>query len=87
MAEKEKQTYSLCCENNAITIKGVTKVIEISDKEAQLQLSNRTLVIRGDGINITRLDKEQGVVCLDFASLTSISFKQSGGLGLKGLFR
>ena len=86
MAEKEKQPYSLCCENNTLTIKGVTKVIEISDKEAQLNLSANTLFVKGSGINITRLDKEQGVVVLDYVSLTSISFRQSG-VNFKGLFR
>lgn len=86
MAEKEKQPYYLCCENNSITIKGVEKVIEITDKEAQLKLHANTLIVKGNGINITRLDKEQGVVAVDYSSLSSISFRQ-GGMSLKGLFR
>ena len=84
--EKEKQPYSLCCENNTLTIKGVNKVLEITDKEAQLKLASNTLTVKGAGINITRLDKDQGVVALEYSSLASISFRQ-GGVSFKGLFR
>lgn len=82
----EKQSYSLCCDNNLLTVKGVSKVIEITDKEAQLKLASNTLYVKGGGINITRLDKEQGAVALEFTSLSSLSFRQSG-VNLKGLFR
>lgn len=86
MAEKEKQPYSLCCENNVLTVKGVSKLIEVTEREAQLQLSATTLLVKGSGVNLTRLDKEQGVVALEYAALTSLTFRQSG-LNLKGLFR
>lgn len=84
--EKEKQPYSFNCENGVLTVKGVNKVVEITDKEAQLKLSSNTLTVKGAGINITRLDKEQGVVALEYSSLASLSL-HSGGVGLKGLFR
>lgn len=86
MAEKEKQTYSFRCENNSLTINGVSKVIEISEREAQLKLQGDVLVVKGDGLNLARLDKEQGVVAMDYSRLSSLSFK-GGGAGLKGLFR
>ena len=87
MAEnKQTHPYSFTCENNTLTVKGVSKVIEITEKEAQLQLHSDTLLVKGSGINLTRLDKEQGVVAMDYSRLSSLSFRQSG-VNLKGLFR
>ena len=73
-------------QNKTLTITGVSKVIEITDKEAQLKLDSTTLTVKGSGINITRLDKDQGVVAVDYSAITSLSFRQ-GSVGLKGLFR
>lgn len=86
MAEKEKQTYSLCCEHNVLTVKGVTQVIEIAEREAQLKLISNTLFIKGNGLNVTKLDKEQGVVVMEYSSLSSLAFRNSG-VSFKGLFR
>lgn len=86
MADKEKQAYSLCCENNVLTVRGVKQVVEISEKEAQLKLHDNTLSIRGGGLNVVKLDKEQGVVVMEYGSLSSLTFRQ-GGMTLKGLFR
>ena len=85
MAEKQTQPYSLHCENNALTVKGVSKVIEITEREAQLKLVSTTLVIKGEGVNITRLDNEQGVVELQYSRLGSLTFRTAASL--KGLFR
>ena len=86
MAEKEKHLYSLCAENNVLTVRGVKQVVEISEKEAQLKLFDNTLNIRGNGLNVIKLDKEQGVVVMEYVSPTSLAFRQ-GGMTLKGLFR
>lgn len=86
MQEKETQTYSFCCENNLLTVNGVTKVVEITDKEAQLKLRSNTMLVKGGGINITKLDKDKGVVAMEYTQLSSVSFRQSG-VNLKGLFR
>ena len=82
---KELQ-HSLVYDNNTLTVRGIEQVVEISEKEAQFKLSNNTLFVKGNGLNVTKLDKEQGVVVLDVASLASLSYRQSG-LNLKGLFR
>ena len=84
MAEKEK--HSLVYDNNTLTVRGIAQVIEISEKEAQFKLSDKTLVVKGSGLNVIKLDKEQGVVVLEVATLTSLAYRQSG-LSLKGLFR
>lgn len=83
---KQTQPYSIHCENNALSINGVTKVIEITDREAQLKLQTDTLIVKGSGISLTRLDKDKGVVQMDYSRLSSLSFR-SGGVSLKGLFR
>ena len=84
MAEKEK--HSLVYDNNTLTVRGIAQVIGISEKEAQFKLSDKTLWVKGAGLNVTKLDKEQGVVVLEVGTLTSLTYRQ-GGLSLKGLFR
>ena len=85
MAEKEVQ-HSLVYDNKTLTVRGIQQVVEITEKEAQFKLAANTLCVRGSGLNVTKLDKEQGVVVLDVTSISSITYRQSG-LGLKGLFR
>lgn len=85
-AKQQTQPYSLHVENNVLTVNGVTKVIEVTDREAQFKLSSAVLTVKGDGLNITRLDNDKGVVALQYARLSSVSFR-NGGQGLKGLFR
>ena len=81
----EKQ-HSFSFDNNVLTVKGVAQVVEISEKQASLKLTNDTMTVKGSGLNIVKLDKEQGVVALEVSTLSSISFRQSG-VSLKGLFR
>ena len=82
---KQTQPYSIHCENNSLNVTGVTKVVEITDREAQLKLASITLVIKGDGINITSLNNEKGAVSLQYSHLSSVSFRS--GASLRGLFR
>lgn len=88
MPETKQQTqpYSIHCENNSLTVNGVTKVIEVTDREAQLKLSSTVLTVKGDGVNITRLDNDKGVVSLQYTRLGSLSFR-NGSLSFKGLFK
>ncbi|MCH5153259.1 MAG: hypothetical protein J1F68_04810 [Clostridiales bacterium] len=81
----EKQ-YSFNFDNSVLTVKGVQQVMEISDRQAIFKLDGNTLTVKGSGINVTKLDKEQGVVVLEVAALSSLSLRQSG-VNLKGLFR
>lgn len=81
----EKQ-HSLLYENNLLTVRGVTKVVSISDKEAEFKLDKNTLFVRGSGLNVVKLDKEQGVVVLETGALNSLTYR-NGGLGFKGLLR
>ena len=78
--------HSLIYDNNALTVKGVTQVVAISEKEASLKIDGKTLVIRGSGLNVTRLDKEEGVVAFEVTSVSSMTYRSSGA-GLTGLFK
>ena len=84
MADK---VHSLIFDNNTLTIKGIEQVVGISEKEAQFKLSDSTLSIKGSGLNVTKLDKEQGVVSLEVGALSSITYRANALAGFKGLFR
>lgn len=45
-----------------LTITGVEKVYETNENKIQLKVSNSNLLINGEGLNISRLDVETGVV-------------------------
>ena len=81
----EKQ-HSFSFDNNVLTVRGVAQVVEISEKEAVFKLENNTLTVKGSGLNVTRLDREQGVVVLEVSTLSALTYRQSG-ITLKGLFR
>ena len=78
--------HFFCFENNVLTIRGVKQVVEIGEKQAVLKLDGNTLTVRGTGLNVAKLDREQGTVVLEVGALSSLNYKQSG-LSLKGLFR
>ena len=78
--------HSFCYDNNVLTVKGVAQVLEISEKQAIFKLESNTLTVKGSGLNVTKLDREQGVVVLDVSTLAGITYRQSG-VNLKGLFR
>ena len=84
MAEK---VHSLIFDNHTLTIKGIEQVVSISEKEAQFKLSDNSLTVKGSGLNVTKLDKEQGVVALDVSQLASITYRAHALSGIKGLFR
>ena len=84
MSEK---THSLIFDNKTLTVKGVVQVVAISDKEAQFKLADNALTVKGSGLNVIKLDKEQGVVVLEVEQLTSITYRANAFSGIKGLFR
>ena len=84
MAEK---LHSLNFDNHLLTVKGIEQVVEISEKEAQFKLADSTLTVKGSGLNVTKLDKEQGVVVMEVGTLTSLTYRAHALSGIKGLFR
>ena len=77
--------HSLCYEKDILTLRGVVQVVEVAEREGAFKLDNGTVVVKGSGLNIVKLDKEQGIVILETKSLSSIVYKQTPSL--KGLFR
>ncbi len=86
MSEKT-ESHSLNYCNNLLTIHGVQQVVEASAKEVQLRLSDCTLTIHGTGLNVVKLDREQGVVQLETQSLQSLTYRKGSAGGFKGLFK
>lgn len=78
--------HSLNWENGLLTIRGVARVTEISERQAVLRLEGKVLTVRGSGLNVAKLDKEQGVVVMEAASVASIAYHQAG-MSIKGLFK
>ncbi|HIU90758.1 MAG TPA: YabP/YqfC family sporulation protein [Candidatus Fimimonas merdipullorum] len=70
--------------DNLLTVNGVTKVEEVCDKEARLKTADGVLCVKGAGLNVTRLDRESGVVQLECKNLFSLALREKGGI--KGLF-
>lgn len=83
---ERKLPHSLSYSNGTVTVNGVIKVVAVSEKEAQFKLSESSLSIKGSGLNVTKLDREQGVVQLEAGNVQSFTYRQNG-VGLKGLFR
>lgn len=71
-------------DGKTISVAGVVKVVQISEKECMFKLDGTTLTIKGDGLNVTRLDKERGEVVMESDKLHSAVYR--GGASLKGLF-
>lgn len=80
MAEKQSFAY----DGKTINIVGVVRVVQISEKECVFRLDGQTLAVKGDGLNVVRLDKERGEVALETDKLSSVTYR--GGAMLKGLF-
>lgn len=80
------QSHSLVYENNVLTVRGIAQVTEIGDRQAVFKLEGDVLTVKGSGLNVTKLDKEQGVVVLEVGALSQLSYRRSG-MSFKGLFR
>lgn len=93
MSEKQSSEHSperahtLSYGSNLLTVCGVVSVVEISEREAQLKLSHSTLSIKGGGLNVVKLDREQGTVTLEVQSISQISYRAFALGGLKGIFK
>lgn len=78
--------HSFNFDNGILTVRGIVRVVELAEKQAVFKLQDNTLAIRGSGLNVTKLDKEQGVVVMEVKSLSSLVYRQNG-LSFKGLFK
>lgn len=83
MSEKNQHGFSFC--NGLLTVNGVLQVQEISEKEAQFKLDGTVMTVKGNGLNVVKLDRDSGVVQLETQSLQSVAYRSA--VGVKGLFR
>jgi hypothetical protein len=86
--EQTKKQHSLLVEDNKIQILGIISIKQSDEKVLSVKLTDRTLTITGDGLNITKLDLEEGKLCAD--GKTQTTKYSNGGLReplLKRLFK
>lgn len=79
------KSHSLHFQDGTLTVTGVVQVVEVDEHDARLKLDGSTLCIKGNGLNIVKLDKDQGTLVLQVKTLNSATYKQT--VGIKGLFR
>lgn len=79
------KSHSLHFQDGTLTVTGVVQVVEVDEHDARFKLESSTLCIKGNGLNIVKLDKDQGNVLLQVKTLNSATYKQT--VGIKGLFR
>ncbi|MEG1528218.1 MAG: hypothetical protein RR248_00100 [Clostridia bacterium] len=60
--------------NQDATIKGVTNVESIFDKEAIISRQEGQISFKGEGISISKLELEQGLCVISYSALHSINF-------------
>lgn len=69
MEEKENQTQKsskiVICNQQNISISGVSKVLSQTDKNVSAILSGKTLVIEGENLSVSQLNVESGVLNVD----------------------
>ena len=76
------KSHELFYGGGKITVQGVTKVVQISERECVFRLDGQTLTLRGEGLSVTKLDRDGGSVTLELQHLSSVVY----GKGFKGLF-
>lgn len=81
MDDSRQLTY----QEDVVTIGGVSKVEQISPKEARFRLADLTLTVKGDGLNLLSLNQERGSVVLQATFVQSFTYHKAGGI--KGLFK
>ena len=74
--------HTFCYGKGKISVEGVVKVVQISERECVFRLDGQTLTLRGSGLSVTKLDRDGGTVVLDVDKLSSATY----GSGVKGLF-
>ena len=80
-----QNVHNLVYNGKTLTVSGVAKVVELTEKEAIFKLEGCTLTVKGSGLNVTKLDKNQGEVVLDLEQLSSVTYGRTAGI--KGLFK
>ena len=78
--------HKLNFDGKTLGIEGVSKVVEISDKECLFKLADKTLAVKGSGLNVVRLDRTEGVVVLETEQFERIVWMKLLGVGKEQLY-
>lgn len=78
--------YSLHIENNALQIKGATKVVSSEPTQAVVEIGESTIVISGNEIEVKSLNLDEGEVCLS-GKFSNIKFAGKKQPLFKRLFK
>jgi len=73
-------------ERSKLVVTGVTHVDNYDDKEILLQTQLGTLLIRGEGLNISELNLESGKLSVN-GTFNQLSYSDSAGKKGKGLLQ
>lgn len=89
MAEISKRHTLVIDGNKKVSISGVESVNSIFDKiEVEVALSDRRLVIKGSGLNASKLNVEEGTLSIEGEEISSVNYyANSQKLSLKRLFK
>lgn len=88
MAEISKRHTLFLDGNKKVSISGVESVNSIFDKEVEVTLSDRRLVIKGAGLNASKLNVEEGTLSVEGEEISSVNYFAKGQkLSLKRLFK
>lgn len=88
MAEISKRHTLVIDGNKKVSIRGVESVNSIFDKEVEVALSDRRLVIKGSGLNASKLNVEEGTLSIEGEEISSVNYyANSQKLSLKRLFK
>ena len=83
--EKEKSSV-LLKDRSVLDIDGVSDVISFDELSVLLRTVQGQMTVEGDGLHITRLDLEKGIVCLA-GKISALYYTGEGnGTGKRGGF-
>ena len=84
----EKHTLSLD-DRKKLTVTGVTGVDGMDGKEVEISLESGKLVVRGEGLTVSKLDTDTGNLTVTAQNISSLVYgdKDKAGKGLARLFR
>ena len=81
------QNVKLKVDCNTLSVWGVKKVESVTDRQAVL-VADGKMVIKGVGLNVSKLDLDAGSIVVVYHTLESLSFgTDRGKLSLKGLLK
>lgn len=82
-------SFVLHLEGDNIAIKGATKVVSSTEAQAVIEIGEKSVVLSGEGIEVKKLNLDEGEVCLNglFSMIKFASAKGKKGSIIKRIFK